>query len=465
VRRLLSGNSMQRFLATVIGLIVIGAVAAPPAMQARGDGATSIAVNAFQNEAGAPKNVVSDLSNALYRAVATSGKYSAKGGGPMAYKVNLVDDPFMDALRGAAIAGADELLVGSVVQTSGGQVFYRLALYRVAPVTFIASQVFSQSYPPADAQALVAGFGNNVATLSAPRQAVGTIYSLVDGVRADLGSSEGFSLGERFNVMRGGQKVAEATISAIRENDASLTISNASGSYQPKVGDKLVGLTPLPPALPAPPTRSTFDPLGFMVAVGGVLLAIGHHGQPGTPGGGVAGPSPSPSSVLFTVTSPGFTETLPTATFTFLFSQLVDNVSQVGIVGNQQYAFITTQPPGSQATTPPEAFSAQGPPPTFTTITGPSGPETQMTFTAQNLVAGEVLNFFFTTTITSTTGQPLAPNQSFTAKMTSTLHRPPNFVPARPGPIAAPTLPKPVATPKVPPKVPDPVPHGPHPPR
>lgn len=464
MRRLLSGNSFQRFFAIAIGLVVIGAVAAPPTTPARGAGETTIAVNTFQNEANAPKNVVSDLSNALYRAVATSGKFTAKGGGPMAYKVNLMDDPFMDALRGAAMAGADELLLGSVVQVTGGQVFYRLSLYRVAPVTFIASQVFSQSYPPGDAQALVAGLASNVATLSSPRQAVGTIYSLVDGARADLGTSEGFSLGERFNVMRGGQKVAEAAISSIRENDATLTFSNASGSYQPKVGDALVGLTPLPPALPAPPTRSTFDPIGFIVAVGAVFLAIGHHGQPGTPGGGVAG-SPSPSSSPFIVTGQPFVENLPNATFTFLFSQELSATSTTGIVGNQQFAFITTQPPGSTATTPPEPFSAQGPPPTFTTVTGPGGvPETQMTFTANNLVAQEVLFFNFTTTITSLSGQPLAPNQTFTATM-SLFHRPLGALAPKRVPSGVPTIPKPVVPPKPPPKGPDPVPHGPHPPR
>jgi len=43
---------LQRLAACIIGLSIIGAVAAPSASPARGDGTTSVAVVAFQNEAG-----------------------------------------------------------------------------------------------------------------------------------------------------------------------------------------------------------------------------------------------------------------------------------------------------------------------------------------------------------------------------------------------------------------------------
>ena len=403
---------VRRALAVIVGLTVIGAVAAPSVTPARGQSTMSIAVQQFQNEAGAPAGVASTMSQALYRAVASSHEYTGAGNGPLPLGENLTADPFVDALSAAAKAGADELLLGSIVGASGGQVYYRLSLYRVAPVAFIGSQVFSQTYPPGDATALTASLAGNVATLAAPRQAVGTIYSTADGVKTDTGSSDGFVLGDRFNVMRGGQRMAEAQITDLRNDDATISIANAASGYTPAVGDTVVGLRPLAPTEPAPGTASSFSILGILAAAGGVLLAIGHHGQPAAPGLIGGSPTPSGSASPFSVTEQNYIDQPPNITFTFIFSALLGSASQTGIPGNTTYAYVTTQQPGSQATSPPAPLDSIGQPPTFTTITGSNNQqESQMTVNAQNLVSGETITFTFNPAITDISGNPLQPIQ------------------------------------------------------
>jgi len=465
VRRLLSGNALRKFIAAAIGLMVIGAVAAPGAGPARGDAVPSVAVDTFENEAGAPAKVVSDLSNAAYRAVASSGKFVAKGGAPIPMHSTLTADPFMDAMQSAAKIGADEALLGSVVQIGGGQVYYRLALYRVAPMAFIGSQIFSQPYPPGDAQALSASLSSNLATLSAPRQALGTIYSVVDGPIADVGTEDGFSLGDRFNVMRNGQKVAEATISSIRDDEASLTISNPAAGYSPAMGDRLVGLRALPPVLPAPPNKSSFSALGFLAAVGGALLAIGHHGQPGVPGGGSGTPAPTGSP--FSVVPQAAQVNLPSVTFPFIFTNPLSVTSENNIPAFISYVQVNTQLPASQATSPPETLAqfcnCQV---LFSSTTGPTGnPETLMTLTATNLVAQETIFFNFFPTITDITGNTLAQPAFFVAGPLSIFRHPfPLHVvvgPGSPGVGAPGGGRKPVVLPGKPP-VPKPGPGDPH---
>lgn len=464
MRRLLSGKQLRRFVAAAIGLVVIGAVAAPGAGPARGDGMMSVAVNTFQNEAGAPPKVISDLSSAAYRAVSSSGKFVAKGGAPLGYETTLTGDPFLEALRAAAKVGADELLLGSVVQIGGGQVYYRLSLYRVAPVTFIGSQIFSQTYPPGDANALAAALSNNLATLSGPRQALGTIFSVTAGPVGDVGTEDGFSLGDRFNVLRNGQKLAEATISSIRDDQASLTITNPVSGYKPMVGDRLVGLRALPAVLPARPNKSSFTAIGFLAAVGGALLAIGHHGQPGTPGGsGTPGPGASP----FSVQPQPVQVSLPQATFPFIFTNTLSSTSITNIPAFVTYVQVNTQLPGNQATSPPQTLAqfcnctAQ-----FTAIIGAGGnPETLMSVTATNLVSSEIIFFNFFPTITDVNGNTLSQPAFFQAGPLS-LMRPrftmrPAVGPVAPGP-GVPVSGKPIVVPKGPPGVPKPGPGDPH---
>jgi hypothetical protein len=458
VKRLLSGKMLRRFAAAAIGLFVLGAVAAPEASPARGDGTTNIAVDTFQNEAGAPPNVISDLSNAAYKAIAGSGKYVAKGGGPLPAVKNLTSDPFVEAMDAAAKAGADEVLTGSVIQMSGGQVYYRLSLYRVAPLTFIGSQIFSQPYPPADAQAIAAALGSNLATLSAPRQAIGTVYSTTAGVVADTGTESGFSLGDRFNVMRNGRKVAEATITSIRADDATISIDNASSGYSPAVGDELVGLRALPPAIPVPPGRSTFNALGFLAAVGGALLAIGHHGQPGNPCSHCV--APSPSGAVFQVLSFAINGHPPSGNITFTFTQPVNSASQTAIAAQTTYANFILQPPGSQATTAPAPLSQMG-----SVTFDPTGTLLTVGESMSGLVTGEGFQITFTNLVTSTSGASLLPATTGLQTLSIVLHqmvvKKPAVGPVVPGP-AVPRGPKPVGPKGPPPGNPKPGPGDPH---
>jgi hypothetical protein len=454
---------LQRFAAAIIGVFVIGAVAAPSATPARGDGPVTIAVNTFQNDAGAPPNVVSALSDAAYRAIATSGKFTAKGGGPLPARQTLTQDQFIDALAAAAKAGADEVVLGDVVQSTGGQVYYRLSLYRVAPVTFIGSQIFSQSYPPADAQSIAAALASNLATLGAPRQGTGTIYSTTQGPVADVGSQDGFVLGDRFNVMRNGQKVAEATISSIRDDEAGLTIANASPGYSPAIGDELIGLRALPPLPPAPAQRSTFSVFSLIAAVGGALLAIGHHGQPGNFCASCATPTPgsSPFDILFFTINghppSGFVE--------FTFSQVINSASQTAIQAQTTYASFTLQPPGSQATTQPAPLSQLG---AVTFTTDPTGTQSILDVgeSMPGLVTGEIFQISFTNLVTAVSGAALVPestgNQTLSIARRVVGPAKPSVGPVAPGP-GKPGGPKPVPNPKGPPPgVPKPIPPDPH---
>jgi len=454
VRSILTNKGLRQVLAAAIGLSIIWAVGAPAAMPARGDAKPSIAVNAFDNEAGAAANVPTDLASALYSAVSSSDSFTVRGGGPLAYEHSLTTDPFADGLASAAKVGADYVLFGSVVQMSGGQAYYRLTLFKVAPVTFVASQVFAQGYPPADAHALVAGFAGNVATLMAPRQAVGTVYSVDDVVHADLGTAEGFSAGEQFNVMRGGQKVAEATISKISDDDATLSISNATNGYTPAVGDELLGLTPLPPALTAPPTHSTFSALGFLVAAGAVLLAIGHHGLPAAEGSGVIG-SPSPSSSPFALISSFATGSVPSETLNFVFNQVFNAASTTGVVADQSYAYVVLTPPGESAL-PPAPLSSMGNVVVSTVTGADDAQETQVSVgtSEPGLVSGEGVAITFTSSVEDEDGQALVQTTSSGTlsdrRKTLTIGPRRGIGPVAPGP-ANPVPPKPLP-PKNPPQ-------------
>ncbi|HYK54409.1 MAG TPA: hypothetical protein VEV38_12875, partial [Candidatus Eremiobacteraceae bacterium] len=72
MRLLVCGRALQRLAACIIGLAIIGAVAAPATSPARGDGTTAIAVETFSNEAGASGSVAVDLSDAAYRAISST---------------------------------------------------------------------------------------------------------------------------------------------------------------------------------------------------------------------------------------------------------------------------------------------------------------------------------------------------------------------------------------------------------
>ena len=459
MRFVVSGRSLQRLAACIIGLSIIGAVAAPATSPARGDGTTSVAVVTFQNEAGTGGNVAEDLSNAAYRGVSATSGFVTRGGGPLAYPKSLTDDPMIDALAEAAKAGADDMLIGSVIQTGGGQAYYRLTLYRVAPMAFISSQVFSQPYPSGNSAALAAGFASNLAALTATRTATGTIYSTTDGPVADVGSEAGFQMGDKFAVTRNGQRMADATITSIREDDATLTISNAVPGYQPQVGDSLVGSRAMGAVPPAPAQKSGFNPLALLAVAGAALLAIGHHGQPGAFCSSCVAPSPSATS--FVISSFAKNGEPPSGTFTFTFSQPVNSTSQTGIAGSQTYAYFVLQPIGSNATTPPAPLSQFG-----NTSFDPTGTIMTLGMQGSGLVQGEMYEISFTSSVTSTAGASLIAETTGLQTLDRIFHKSltvkPKVGPVAPGPAAPggkPGVPKvPPGGPKPPPNKP-PIPH------
>ena len=449
----MSVRALQRLAACIIGLAIIGAVAAPAASPARGDGTTAIAVQSFSNEAGANGAIAVDLSNAAYRAVSSTSGFSPRGGGPLGLPKTLTDDPFMSALSSAAKVGADEVLLGSVVQTAGGQVYYRLSLYRVAPMSFIRSQVFSQPYP-GNASTLAAGISSNLNALAAGHRGIGTIYSTTVGARADLGTEDGFSLGDTFTVTRNGQQMAGATITSITDDDALVSISNAAPGYQPQVGDALTSTKSMPP-LPPQHSHGGFNVLALLAAAGGALLAIGHHGQPGAFCSSCV--APSPSAAAFDITGFGPNGEPPTGTITFFFSQPVNSTSQTGITGNSTYASFTLQPIGGNATTPPAPLSSFG-----QVSFDPTGTVMTLGEQGSGLVQGEGYQIVFTTLVTDTLGQPLPAEFTTGMKTFSIFHRGVRVNRPKGGPVVpVPVIPGKPGNPKNPPPPPKPVPANP----
>jgi hypothetical protein len=309
---------IYRLLAISAVVAVAGVAATPLAPPARGDAPLRIAVYGFQNSASAPAATVNAMGVALYQAIASSGKFTAVGGGPLPLKLDVSGSSFQPAIVAASKVGADDVVVGNVVQIGGGTISYSLSMYRVVDVALVRSQIFTQNYPASDARSMGASFASNVATLEAPRTAEGTIYSTYNGeLDADLGTAEGFHLGQRFNVVRMGHKVAEADITKISDSYAVVTISNATPGFKVAMGDHLVGLDPQPAVISPHENTSVFSPLYALVGVGLALLAVGHHGQEAAI---VPGPIPSGSPGAFTVTSLTVTGTEQTQPITFIFT-------------------------------------------------------------------------------------------------------------------------------------------------
>ncbi len=373
-------------------------VAAAP--QARGSGPT-VAVTEFTNDGGAPASTVTVLGDALYAAVDQSGKYTAVGGGPLKIANPMREgDSLVNALDAARRVHAAEIVTTDLISVTGGTITYRLSAYRVDPVAFIRSQIFTQS--SLAGPALTAGFITNLSTLHAPRTAVGTIYSLIGGVKADMGAAAGFNLGDQFNVVRSSQKVAEAKIVSIELDVATLDIYNASPGYKPQIGDQLVGIG-VQPAVP-PAARSnpnTFSIIGILFATGAALLAI-HHPSAGAP------PVPSPlpsssSSSAFTVSFNSKTGTPPSESFIFIFNQTV-NTAGIVFTNNTYVSYQKSN--GGTVITPAgtPVTNLGGGPPSF------SAGNTQLTINSSTLNPGDVLTFSFTSAIKAVGGASLTAN-------------------------------------------------------
>ena len=390
----------KRFAAVgLIGAFLV-AFALPAAMPARGQGPTAIAVATFENGAGAPYTAVEKLSDALYQAVASSGKYAAKGGGPLQIRPSVNGDPLAAAASEAAKFGADHVLVGNIVSYEGGQMLYALSLYTVNPVLLVRSQAFTQPYP-ASGQVLSAGFAANVAALEAPRTGTGTVTGVVgNNIRADLGQAEGFQLGQRFNVVHNGNVIAQAEIDEIVPDYATLEITNVSPNTAPVVGDRLVALQPQAVGTPYPLSEpNSFNPIALLFGIAVVLLAVGHHGTPVS----FVPPSPTPtaSAGAFTVTGAMTGGTTSNPVFTFTFSQPVSAADQTGIGGNTGKAFYTTQVPPA-GTSPATPLSSLGP-----LSFDSTGTMLTVSVSSITLVPTEILNINLLNTITSDSGASL----------------------------------------------------------
>lgn len=440
MKRLLHAAILWRLTALALIAAVLGAAAAPwPAL---GSGGPSIAVIEFSNDAAAPQSAVDSISQSLYQAVASSSQFSAAGSGPLKVTPAIDGDPMIASLRAAARVHAQEVILGDVIHADSGSIIYRLTAYRVEPVAFIRSQMFTLNN--ASGSAMVSALASNLATLHAPRTAVGMIFSITNGVFADLGESGGFKVGQTFNVMRNGTKVAEARITQITLTQATLALSDEAQGYTPAVGDRLIGIESLPALAPA--TRAnpnTFSLWGIVAVAGLTLLAIGHHGQPGD-----VIPQPSPSSSpsgAFSITSASQTGAAPgPVTFTFIFSQPVDQ-SSINFTNTTAVNYSTTNPvtPTSPVT------NLGGAPPSFDSTF------TQLTINANNLTPGEQVAFNFTSAITSG-GQPLTPfTHTFQLDVA---HHPLNHAVAAPAPAAGGVLGQPHAPAPGAPHDP----HGPH---
>ena len=451
MKRLFRSATAWRLTALSVVVALSALASKPPAALGVATQPT-VAVIQFVNGANAPQGTVTALSDALYQAVGSSGRFTAVGGGPLKVNAAINGDDMTAGLEAGAKAGASEILLGEIIQANRSAVTYRLSAYRVDPLAFIRSQVFSQSN--SSTAALVSGFVTNLSTLHAPRTAIGTIYSVTNGVHADLGTSTGFALGQRFNVMRNGTKVAEAQIATIQLNDASMTVSNAASGYLPAIGDRLVGTEPLPAIADAPSNHvNTFNPLALLVVAGAALLAIGHHGQPAD-----IVPQPSPTFTVAPTFSVSGTSSgaPPNPTFVFTFSQPVDT-STIDF-STTTFASYQISHPLIQPNPPAPLTNLGGAPPTFDST------DTVLTVSSSGtIVFGDQVTFTFTSAIHDIFGDTLVPaSQAF---QFSTAHRPVS----RSGHPVAPAAgaPKPVIPqgPR-PPKPQDPKdPHGPHVPR
>ena len=424
--------SISNLLARLAAIVVVVACAALASAPAAQGSAPTIAITEFANDAGAAQSTLDTIGNAAYAALGQGGKFTPVGGGPLTAKSSTGGDYLVSALDSAQKVGADELITADLLTASGGTITYRLSAYRVAPLAFIHSGTFTQSsMSPA---ALSAGFATNIATLHAPRTSSGTIYSLDQGIKGDFGEATGAQLGDIYNVVRDGQKVAQAKVVGLDLNSANLEIINASNGYKPRVGDQLVGIGPQPAIPPAAHTNAnTFSIWALAAATGAALLALGNnHGQ-----GATIGPAPSPTSTGvggFLVTPTGQSGSPPNESFTFNFSQPV-NTSGITFATPVFVSFTKTN--GGTVTVPPNTpvTTLGGPYPTFS-----SGNQT-LTINATTLLPNDKLTFTFNSTIVSTLGTALTPtNISFSAAVAhipyARVHAP---APAHAGSVRPPT--------------------------
>ncbi len=413
-------TTMSRVLAVLSAFACIAVSLVPGVPAARGAGAIAIAVISPQNSAGVAPPVLSQVAQALYEGVVATGRYDVKGGGPINVQVASDGDATTAALAAASQAEADQVLITDVLRLTSGKIIYRMTIYKVSPVTFGRSQIFQQVFPASDAHAFAAQFGNDLATLEAPRTNTGTIFAVgPSGIQADTGEANGFHLGQRFNVVRSGKKVAEAQITQITGTDAVVEILNPSPSYQPEIGDLLISQEPgpaIPTATENHSNNGALDVLALLVGVGAALLAIGHNGSAAT----VNCPPPTPSGAACVTASPtgtgagSFTVALTNTSianpkspiFTFNFSKPVLNASTFAF-GDVSMISVTDQIPPAPpiSTTAVSVFAGA----TANCVFDGTGMVLTCTVLGQ-LVSGHVYFINFSPSILATDSTALTPN-------------------------------------------------------
>jgi hypothetical protein len=414
VKRLFRPTTLSRVLAVFTALACIAVAVMPMAGPARGAGSVSLVVVTPENSGHVSEAVLSQVGQAMYDGVVGTGRYDVRGGGPVKVQPSNDGDVLTAALSAGSHAGAQQVLVSDIIQLGDGKVVYRMSIYHVNPVVFGRSQVFQQHFPPTDPRVFASQFGTDLAALEAPRTPTGTIYQVTGGILADTGSSTGFHLGQRFNVVRDGKKVAEAQIAQISDAYATMQILNPSPSYQPQIGDLLISQEPGPAIPPATGGggggNSALTVIGLLVGVGAALLAIGHQGTPATvlcPGPTPSGPTcvtPTPSGGVggFTVTESSLTGAPLTPTFQFTFSKPVLNAASFNF-SDVTLLNVQAQPP------PPSTLQPQMP---LNTLGGAIGTfdatGTVMTVVVSgSLTAGFAYFINFTNLIIATDGTPL----------------------------------------------------------
>ena len=389
MKRLFRPTTLSRALAVFTALACIAVAVMPMPRMARGAGSVSLIVVAPENSGHVSATVLSQVAQAMYDGVVGTGRYDVRGGGPVKVQPSNDGDVLSAALSAGSRAGAQQVVTSDIIQTGDGKIVYRMSIYHVDPIVFGRSQVFQQHFPASDPHVFASQFGTDLAALEAPRTPTGTIYQVTGGIFADTGSSTGFHLGQRFNVVRGGKKVAEAQIAQISDAYATMEILNPSPNYQPQIGDLLISQEPGPAIPPATGGggggNSALSIIALIAGVGAALLAIGHNGTAATvlcPGPTPSGPScvtptPTGSGSGFTVVLSALNNSNPLKpTFTFQFSKPVANAATLS--GDVARLDVQAQPP------PPSTLQ---PPMPLNTLGGASG-----TFDATNTVFTVVVN-------------------------------------------------------------------------
>jgi len=371
VKRLFRPTTLSRALAVFTALACVAVAIMPMPRVARGAGSVSLIIVSPENSGHVSAAILTQVGQALYDGAVASGRYEVKGGGPVKVQPSNDGDVLSSALSAGSQAGVQQVVTSDVISVGDGKILYRMSIYNVNPVIFGRAQVFQQHFPPSDPRVFASQFGTDLAALEAPRTPTGTVYQVTPSILSDTGSAEGFHLGQRFNVVREGKKVAEAQITQISDDYATVQILNPTPNYKVASGDLLISQEP-GPAIPPMSSgggggNSALAIIGLLVGVGAALLAIGHQGTAAT----VNCPGPTPSGAgcatatptgagSFTVVQTSLNNSNPLKpTFQFTFSKPVMNAATFNF-GDVTTLNVQAQPPPPSTLQPPMVLNTLG---------------------------------------------------------------------------------------------------------